>query len=110
MQIDLFWTVIFLAQQPQVGHGLLILEFLDHIQRRTTVCRSPLDEWSARSRDLYLTKHNTHKRQTSMPPVVFEPTFPTSERPQTYALDRSATGTCFWTVLQIFKHVSYAYK
>jgi len=23
--------------------------------------RTPLDEWSARSRDLYLTTHNTHK-------------------------------------------------
>jgi hypothetical protein len=37
-------------------------------QRRTTVGRIPLDEWSARRRDLYLTTHNTHNRQTSMPP------------------------------------------
>ena len=28
-----------------------------------------------------------------MPPVGFEPTSPASERPQTYALDRAATGT-----------------
>ena len=28
-----------------------------------------------------------------MPSVEFEPTVPTSERPQTYALDRAATGT-----------------
>ena len=42
--------------------------FLDHIQRRTTVGRTPLDEWSARRRDLYLTTHNTHKRQTSIRP------------------------------------------
>jgi hypothetical protein len=27
-----------------------------------------------------------------MPPVVFEPTIPTSAWPQTYALDRAATG------------------
>jgi len=27
-----------------------------------------------------------------MPPVGFEPTIPASERPQTYALDRAATG------------------
>jgi hypothetical protein len=33
-----------------------------------TLGRAPLDEWSARRRDLYLTTHNTHKRQTSMPP------------------------------------------
>jgi hypothetical protein len=36
--------------------------------RHTTLGWTPLDEWSARRRDLYLTTHNTHKRQTSMPP------------------------------------------
>ena len=41
--------------------------FLDHTQRRTTVGRTPLDEWSTRRRDLYLTTHNTRNRQTSMP-------------------------------------------
>jgi hypothetical protein len=40
----------------------LFLMFLDHTQRRTT-----LDEWSARRRDLYLTTHDTHNRQISMP-------------------------------------------
>jgi len=29
------------------------LRFLDHTQRRTTVGRTPLDEWSVRCRDLY---------------------------------------------------------
>jgi len=43
------------------------LRFLDHTQRRNTVGGAPLDEWSARRRDLYLTTHNTHNRQTSMP-------------------------------------------
>ena len=37
--------------------------------------------------------HNTHNRQISMPPVEFEPTISAGERPQTYALDRAATGT-----------------
>jgi hypothetical protein len=36
--------------------------FLDHTRRRSTVGRTPLDEWSARRRDLYLTTHNTHNR------------------------------------------------
>ena len=67
--------------------------FLDHTQRRTTVGRTPLDEWSARRRDLYLKTHNTHKRQISMPPVGFEPTISAGERSQTYTLDRAATGT-----------------
>jgi len=30
-----------------------------------------------------------------MPPVEFEPTISAGERPQTYALDRAATGTDF---------------
>jgi hypothetical protein len=36
--------------------------------RHTTVGRTPLDERPARRRDLYLTSHTTHKRQTSIPP------------------------------------------
>ena len=67
------------------------LRFRDHTQRRTTVGRTPLYEWSARRRDLYLTTHNTQNRQTSTPPVGFEPTIAEGERPQTYALDRAAT-------------------
>jgi len=57
------------------------LRFLDHTQRRITVSRTPLYEWSARRRDLYLTTHNTHKRQTSIFPVGFEPTISEGERP-----------------------------
>ena len=63
--------------------------------RHTTVGRTPLHEWSAR-RNLYLTTHNTHNRQTSMPPAGFKPAIPTSERPQTHALDRAATGIGIW--------------
>ena len=61
--------------------------------RHTTLGRTPLDERSARRRDLYLTTHNTHNRQTSMPPAGFEPKISASERPQTDALVRAATGT-----------------
>jgi hypothetical protein len=67
--------------------------FLDHTQRRAAVGRTPLDEWSARRRDLYLTSHSTRKGQTSIPPVGFEPAVSEGERPQTHALDRAATGT-----------------
>ena len=67
------------------------LRFLDHTQRHTTVGRTPLDLLAARHRDLYLTRQLT--RQTSMPQVGFEPTISAGERPQTYALDRAATGT-----------------
>ena len=40
------------------------LMFLDHTQRRTTFRRTPLDEWSARRRDLYLTTQ--HSQQTNI--------------------------------------------
>ena len=69
------------------------LRFLDHTQRRIIVGRTPLDAWSARRRDIYLTTHDSHNRQTSMTPVEFEPTISAGERPQTHALDRAATGT-----------------
>jgi len=69
------------------------LRFLDHTQRHITVGRTPLDEWSARRKDLYLATHTTHNTQTSMLPVWFEPTISPRERPHTCALDRTATGT-----------------
>ena len=60
----------------------LFLMFLDHTKRGSTVGRTPLDEWSARRRDLYLTTHYTHNRQIAMPSVGFEPKISAGERPQ----------------------------
>jgi len=59
---------------------------------RHTLGRTPLDERSDSRRDLYLTTHTIQKRQTSVPPAGFEPAVPASYRPQTYSLDRAATG------------------
>ena len=91
-----FSKLLFLAQQPppQWARVYSLSRFLNHI-RRTRIGRTPLDEWSVRLRDLYLTTHNTHNRQTSITSVGFEPSISTGERPQTYALDRAATGTGF---------------
>ena len=50
------------------------------IIRPTTLGRTSQDEWSARRRDFHLT-HRTHKTQTSMRPVGFQPAIPASERP-----------------------------
>jgi len=61
----MFCLFVLVARQPPLGQVLLIHE-VSKSQRRTTVCRTPLDEWLARRRDLYLTTHNTHKRQTSI--------------------------------------------
>jgi hypothetical protein len=40
----------------------------------------------------YYCPYTTSTTQTSMGPAGFEPTIPASERPQTQALDRAATG------------------
>ena len=67
---------------PVAGFSLLVFKVSwSHTQRHTTLGRTPLDERSARRRDLYLTKHNTQNRQTSMPPVGFEPTISAGKRP-----------------------------
>jgi hypothetical protein len=43
------------------------LRFLDRTRWHTTLGRTPLDEGSARGRDLYLTTHNTHKTDIYVP-------------------------------------------
>ena len=58
---------------PTQAMASSLLRVLDHTQRRITFGRTPLDEWSARRRDLHLTTHNA--------PVGFEPTISTGERP-----------------------------
>jgi len=78
------------------------LRILDHTQRRMTVGRTPLDERSARRRDLYLTTHNTRNRQTPIPPGGIR-THDLS-RPQTYALDRAATGTGTVKAIEKYKN------
>ena len=66
--------------QPSSGAIVSSLSrFHKHTKRRATVGRTLLDEWSIRRRDLYLTTHNTHNRQTPMPWVRFEPTFSAGE-------------------------------
>jgi len=90
---------VFGATAPQWASASSLTRFLDPIQRRITVSRTPLDEWSSRHRDLYLTTHNTHNRQTSMLPVGFELTVSAGERLQTYVFDRAATGDGKWSIL-----------
>ena len=70
-------------------YGAHILDVSRSTRRRSTVGRTPLDEWSARRRDLYLTTHDTHNRQISMPPVGFEPTISAVDRPAADQLLRS---------------------
>jgi hypothetical protein len=86
-----FLFFCFWRDSPQWARASSFTRFLAHAQRRTTVDNTPLDEWSARRRDLYLTIHNTHN--TSMTMVGFEPIISAGDRQQTDALDGAATGT-----------------
>ena len=52
----------FWRDSPQWARASSFTRFLGHTQRRTTVSRTPLDEWSPRRRDLYLTTHNNHNK------------------------------------------------
>jgi hypothetical protein len=65
-----------------------------HSIRHTTLGRTPLNDGSSRGIDLFLTTHNTHKRErkTAMPLAAFEPAVPGSERSQIHALDSAAIG------------------
>jgi len=76
---------------PTLDKASSFTRFLDHTQRRITRGGTPLIARSARLRDPYLTKHNTHNTQTTMPLAGLEPTISAGKRPQTYALDGAAT-------------------
>jgi hypothetical protein len=57
----------------------------DHIHWTHTLGWTPLDEWSA-----HLPDNTQRSQETSTLPAGFEP--PTSEQPQTHAVDRASTG------------------
>jgi hypothetical protein len=81
-------SVCFWRDSFQWARAYFFTRFQDHTQRRATVGRTPLDERSARRRDLYLTTHNNHNRQTSMLPVGFKPTISAGKWQQNYALEQ----------------------
>jgi hypothetical protein len=78
-----FFNLLFLWRcYPMRVMASSFLKFLDHTQRRTTVGRTPLDEWSARLRDLYLTTHNTLNTNIHAPGEI-----------RTHDLSRRATAS-----------------
>jgi hypothetical protein len=77
IDIILFFHFLWLCN-PVWAMASSFTRFRDHKRRRATVSRTPLDKWSTHSRDPYLTTHN---RQTSMPPVGFQPTIAEGEQP-----------------------------
>ena len=66
-------ALFFMAVRTIVGQDLFFYRGFAITLRHTTLNRNPLNEWSERIRDLYLTTNNPHKRQTSMSPAGFEP-------------------------------------
>jgi len=85
-------TFFILARQPLIGHGLLIHEVSrSHSDAPQSVGLLWTSDQLVAETSTWQT-HKTHNRQTSMPPMSFEPTISAGERPQTYALDRAATG------------------
>jgi hypothetical protein len=88
-----YWLRLFIMkQQHLVGQDLLTVEASRSHSDTPTLGRIPLNQWSARHRDLYLATHNTHKRQTFLSTARFDPAIPLSQRRHNHALDRAATG------------------
>jgi len=71
-----------------VGLGLTIVEVSISYSDTPNSLGFLRDKWTALGTHLYMKTHNTHYRQTSMPPVGFKTAVPISEGPQTHALDR----------------------
>ena len=83
------YVLSFGATAPQWARASSFTKFLDHTQRRTIVGRTPLDEGSARRRDLYLKTLTTDFHA----PGGIRTRDLSRRTAQTDALDRAATGT-----------------
>ena len=87
------FVCLFLARQPAVGQDLPVHE----VSRSHTTTQH--SRWHSSGRVISssqrpLPNNTQHSQQTDIhAPVGFEPTISAGERPQTYALDRAATGT-----------------
>ena len=87
-----FFFSFALALRPYAGHGLLILE----VSRSHMTMHHSQQDSSGRvisSSQRPVSDNTQQSQQTSMALVGFEPTISAGERPQTYTLDRAATGT-----------------
>ena len=72
----IYFKYIFLWRFETItGYGLPLRDFLLTLIGNTALSTTPVDEISAQSRHLYMTKNNSHKIQTSVSPGGFEPTF-----------------------------------
>jgi len=98
------YLFVFGATTPQWVRASSFTRLLDHTQRLTTVGRGLL--WTSDQPNADLTTHDIHNIQTSKPPGgIRSHNLSRLESPQTYALDRAATGTAIYDYnnLKIFK-------
>jgi hypothetical protein len=58
----LLFKFVFWCNSPTRARAASFLRFLDHAQRRIKINRTPLDEWSARRRDMFLPTYNIQKK------------------------------------------------
>jgi len=80
-----FVLYFFIARQAPSGPEPPYCRGFTITPRHTTLGRTPLNEWSARRRDLYIITHDPHTRHTSMPREGFEPATPkASDRTPSY--------------------------
>jgi hypothetical protein len=89
---------------PTRAMASLLLRFIDHTKRHTTVGKSTLNEWSARRKDLYLTTHKTLKRRVHAPGGIR-----THNLTRRVAADPRLRPRYYWDWPFRFKAVNYDY-
>jgi len=89
--LQINFSIAPVRNRPPRGPGSPYYRDFTITLRHTTVGWTPLEEWSARCRDLNLTTHNIHNIYPC-PRAGLEPATPACEWPRTHALDRAATG------------------
>ena len=80
-----------MAQQPLVGQAPHYRGFTIAL-RHSTLGKTPLDEWPARRRDLFLTTQNIHKKQISKTLGGIRTRNPNEQAVAEPRLDDEATG------------------
>jgi len=75
-----FFFLLLRRFDPIPNHGLPWWSFAITLFGHAQLGSLPLDKWSARDTDLYLTTHNIHKRHP-WPPTGIKPTISAGERP-----------------------------
>ena len=87
-------STFLVALRPNAGHGLLNLDVFLITHNDASQSVGLLWTGDQLVEETSTCQHTTLKTDKhSCPPMGFEPTISASERPQTYALDRAATGT-----------------